>query len=153
MRDNFMDNFVIEKMSMNTVQGASDVEYRCFTDPWSTNLLKKELDNDMAHYFVILDDNKVVAYCGYWDIVDDAQIMNVAVDPSYRGKGLSNRLLDTMIESAKKDNMLTMSLEVRVSNKVAISLYEKYGFVTEGRRKGYYADNGEDAYIMYKYFK
>lgn len=142
----------IECMDINNVAGASDIERMCFTDPWSSTLLQKELENDMAQYYVISLDAEVIAYCGYWNIVDDAQIMNVAVSPAYQGYGIGSMLMDTMIKKSKADDMRTMSLEVRVSNEKAINLYEKYGFVKEGRRKEYYKDNKEDAYIMYKYF-
>ena len=78
-----------------------------------------------------------------------SQIMNVAVDTEYRGKGYGNLLIEEFIREAKSRNLDTMSLEVRVSNEPAIKLYEKYGFEVQGRRKKYYQDNGEDAYIMY----
>lgn len=146
------DNLKIELMDENNVEGASQVEFQCFTDPWSTNLLKKEIENPLAYYIVIKIDEKVVAYAGFWDIAGDAQIMNVAVMPQFQGKKLGDILMKTMIDEAQKKNLESMSLEVRVSNEKAINLYQKYDFEIKGRRKNYYQDNNEDAYIMWKYF-
>lgn len=145
------NHFEIELMNIDNVFGASEVEKRCFTDPWSTELLQKELDNPLSYYIVINDLDKVVAYAGFWNIIDDAQIMNVAVLPEYRGLGIGNMLMENLIEKAQQNHMKTMSLEVRVSNNTALNLYTKYGFNIEGTRKNYYKDNNEDAHIMWKY--
>lgn len=146
------DNLKIELLNENNVDGASQVEFKCFTDPWSTNLLKKEIENPLAYYIVVRLDEEVVAYAGFWDIVGDAQIMNVAVTPQFQGRKIGDILMKAMIEEAQKRKLETMSLEVRVSNEKAINLYQKYDFEIQGRRKNYYQDNNEDAYIMWKYF-
>jgi len=103
-------------------------------------------------FLVIKKDDRIVSYGAFWYIVDDAQIMNVAVDIDYKGMKISHILMDEMIKRARDKNMATMSLEVRVSNEVAINLYKGHGFEIVGVRKQYYQDNKEDAYIMYKYF-
>lgn len=148
-----MENeFKIEAMDETNVYGASQVEFKCFTDPLSTTLLKKELENPLAHYIVVKSScDNVIAYAGFWTISGDAQIMNVAVDPDFRRRHIGDMLIEKMIEMAESENLQTMSLEVRVSNEAAISLYKKYKFEIQGRRKNYYQDNNEDAYIMWKY--
>ena len=82
--------------------------------------------------------------------VDAWHIMNVAVDPDYRRRGIATRLLESVFESTRDDQRRGYTLEVRVSNDRAISLYEKLGFVRQGIRRGYYTDNREDALIMWE---
>ncbi|MBC7256102.1 MAG: ribosomal protein S18-alanine N-acetyltransferase, partial [Chloroflexi bacterium] len=85
---------------------------------------------------------------GYWRVVDEGHICTLAVRQAWRGRGLGELLLLSLIEHALSSGIEMMTLEVRVSNAVAQSLYQKYGFERLGRRKGYYGDNGEDAWIM-----
>jgi ribosomal-protein-alanine N-acetyltransferase len=94
-------------------------------------------------------NGQVAGYCGFWLILDEAHITNIAVHPEFRGKGYGKRLLQYVMERARRLGALKMTLEVRVSNHVAQSLYEKMGFVRSGVRKGYYTDNKEDALIMW----
>lgn len=144
-----MEGVKILKMSKEHIEEVLEIEKRCFTDAWTRKMFEDELLNPLAYYIVLVQDENIVGYAGFWDIIDDAQIMNVAVDTEYRGKGYGNLLIEEFIREAKDRNLDTMSLEVRVSNEPAIKLYEKYGFEIQGRRKKYYQDNGEDAYIMY----
>lgn len=90
----------------------------------------------------------VVGYCGFWIAADEAHISTIAVDPKHRAHGLGQLLLVTAIERAIQLNARLMSLEVRVSNFAAQSLYHKYGFKVVGSRPRYYSDNREDALIM-----
>jgi ribosomal-protein-alanine N-acetyltransferase len=90
----------------------------------------------------------VLGYGGFWLMVDEAHISTIAVHPMWRGRGLGEMALVAMIEAAILRGAAEVTLEVRVSNGVAQSLYRKYAFVQVGRRKGYYQDNGEDALIM-----
>ena len=90
----------------------------------------------------------LLAYGGFWMIVDEAHISTLAVHPEWRGRGLGELLLVSLIEAALLRGAAEATLEVRVSNEVAQSLYRKHDFVQVGRRKGYYTDNREDALIM-----
>lgn len=90
----------------------------------------------------------VVGYCGFWIAGDEAHISTIAVDPEYRRRGVGQLLLVTAIERAIQLNARLMSLEVRVSNITAQSLYHKYGFKVVGSQPRYYSDNREDALIM-----
>jgi len=96
-------------------------------------------------------DNKIVGYGGFWVVVDEGHITNIAVHPEYRSKGIGSKIMEGLIELAKKNGIISMTLEVRESNIVAQHLYAKFGFRPLGRRKGYYQDNNEDAIIMWKY--
>ncbi len=91
---------------------------------------------------------KIVGAAGFWMMVDEAHITTIAVRNTHRGRGLGELLLVQAIDMARAMNAQVVTLEVRVSNTVAQDLYEKYGFVKMGVRKGYYTDNGEDAFIM-----
>jgi ribosomal-protein-alanine N-acetyltransferase len=94
------------------------------------------------------EHNPVLGYAGFWMLVDDAHIATIAVHPQWRGRGLGELLLLSLLEHAAKTDAVRATLEVRVSNHVARDLYSKYGFAIVSRRKHYYADNNEDAYLM-----
>ena len=90
----------------------------------------------------------IVGFAGIWLMVDEAHLVTIAVGPGQRGRGLGELLLISMLDLACILGARVMTLEVRVSNHVAQSLYRKYGFKNEGVRRRYYSDNGEDALIM-----
>lgn len=90
----------------------------------------------------------VIAYSGFWHVADEAHISTIAVHPDWRGKKLGELLLWSMIRQAIRHQAAHVTLEVRVSNSLAQNLYRKYGFEINRRRKGYYRDDGEDAYEM-----
>lgn len=126
------------------------VEKLSFPSPWPRQAFYNELVfNRFAHYTVVTVDEKVAGYCGFWLILDEAHITNIAIHPNYRGQGIGEALLDEVMQKARKLGATKMTLEVRISNTVAQSLYQKKGFVQSGIRKGYYTDNQEDAIIMW----
>jgi ribosomal-protein-alanine N-acetyltransferase len=90
----------------------------------------------------------VLGYAGMWLMVDEAHITTIAIRTMWRGKGLGELLLISLIEAAIAVGAQRMTLEVRVSNEAAQKLYRKHGFDQEGTRHRYYSDNNEDAYIM-----
>lgn len=126
------------------------IEKTSFTSPWTKKAFIEELrNNSYAKYAVIEHDNHVVGYCGMWVVMDDAQITTIAIKNEYRGKGLGEQILLHSMNVAKKLGATRVSLEVRVSNEIAKQLYKKLGFVPGGIRKNYYADNQEDALVMW----
>ncbi len=90
----------------------------------------------------------IIGFAGLWLMVDEAHITTIAAHPGYRGRGVGELMLSSLIGIAYTIHAQQMTLEVRVSNYVAQNLYRKYGFKEEGRRRRYYSDNNEDAYIM-----
>lgn len=127
-----------------------EIEQLSFATPWTEEAFHNELKhNPQACYTVAEHRGRVVAYCGMWLIIDEAHVTNIAVHPQFRGKRIGDMLLAYVMALAKVNGMLKMTLEVRPSNKVAINLYEKYGFVHQGTRPRYYRDNDEDAWIMW----
>lgn len=91
----------------------------------------------------------IVGYGGLWLTVDDAHVTTIAVDPTHRGRGVGELLLNALIDQAYELGARQITLEVRVSNTAAQHLYLKYGFQPTGTRRRYYTDNGEDALIMW----
>lgn len=145
-----MTEMTIEKMALCHIRAIIEIERSCFSDPWSEEMFLSELSNKNAAYFVCISDGEVAGYIGYCFAADEADITNVAVKPSKRRMGIGSQLMEYALLSAYEQGIRFMALEVRVSNKKAISLYEKYGFIKAGIRKRYYSDNGEDAHIMTK---
>ncbi|MBE7092682.1 MAG: ribosomal-protein-alanine N-acetyltransferase [Clostridiales bacterium] len=124
------------------------IEKDSFKEPWSKDAYEKEINNPLSTICVITVNDEVVAYGGFWKILDEGDINNIAVKKEYRGKGFGKMLMNALTEEAKEQNIKAMTLEVRVSNKSAIELYKKFGFVEAGVRKKYYSDS-EDALIMW----
>ena len=91
----------------------------------------------------------IIGFAGMWALYDEAHVTTIGVDPTHRGRGLGELLLATMFDEAIRRGAAWLTLEVRVSNEPALALYRKYGFAVQGRRKRYYSDNNEDAYIMW----
>lgn len=97
---------------------------------------------DEHKYLVAKDEEKVIGYIGVEKILDEVHIINMAVHPDYRGKGIGKRLMQHVLNDEE-----VFFLEVRVSNETAKNIYERYGFKVLNTRKQYYAD-GEDAFVM-----
>ena len=148
-----INNLIIEEMKENDIDGVFEVEKNCFEDYWSKDSFKKELSNNLAKYLVAKIDNKVVGYVGIWFVVDEGHITNVAVHEDYRGQKIGDQLIKELVQVCKNNKIISMTLEVRVSNVVAQNLYKKYGFKLSGIRKEYYSDNKEDAMIMWNDIK
>lgn len=142
-------DYEILPMTEQHVLGIKKVDDMCFESPWSLKSFESELDNPIAFYWVAVHEGEVIGYCGYWWTFGEAQITNIAVSPSFRQKGVASALMDKVIENCKDTDVYSITLEVRVSNNAAISMYEKYGFERVGLRPKYY-DNKEDALLMTK---
>lgn len=141
----------IRKMSVEDLNVVEEMERILFSSPWSYEDFLYELnENAFSHNFVVEDHNEIVGYVGLWIMYDQSQITTIGVHPSYQRKGIGSMMMKKMIEESLAHQCLNMSLEVRVSNDKAISLYKKYGFETVALRKNYYEDNHEDAYLMIK---
>ena len=141
-------------MNIEDINQVMVIEHESFTIPWSRDAFYNELvQNQFAVYLVLEVEGRVVGYCGVWIVVDEAHITNIALLPEYRGRKLGEALLMNVIEVAKEKGAKTMTLEVRMTNTIAQSLYRKLGFQGGGIRKNYYTDNHEDALVMWVNFK
>jgi len=126
------------------------IEQISLPSPWSKELFEAELKRPQARYFVAEEGSRVAGYMGYWEAPQEAHIINLAVAPDFRKKGLGVALLDHVLEFARKTGAALATLEVRESNVAARGLYEKCGFKFVAIRKKYYVDNQEDAVVMIK---
>ncbi len=142
---------LIRKMDIDDLNQVVALEEQLFTSSWSyKDFLYELLENDFSFNYVIEDDLKIVGYVGVWMMYEQAQITTIGVAPDYQRQGLGRNMLETIIALTQKHGCEMMSLEVRISNDKAISLYESLGFHKEKIRKNYYQDNQEDAYLMIK---
>ncbi len=122
------------------------IELACFKQPWSLESLRSDIcDNEFSYYIVAEVDGVAAGYCGIHIIYNEGHILNVAVLPEYRKRGVGRGLLETIF---MQTGLPYYTLEVRVSNEDAIGLYTKLGFITLGKRPRYYGN--EDALIMWK---
>lgn len=137
-------------MDSSHVRPVAELEKQCFVDPWSEQSVSSELENPLSLWVVALDGQKVVGYVGSQSVLGWADMMNLAVDPSYRRRGIAEALVNALIVQLHQNEVTCLTLEVRASNVPAISLYEKLGFACVGRRPNYYRNPKEDAFIMRK---
>lgn len=144
------EKLVIRKMEKKHIEEVYQIEELSFFTPWSKKSILTEVENPIGRYIVIEEDEKVVAYGGFWLVLPEANINNVAVIPSHRGRGISKILMNELIAMAKSEGAKELYLEVRSSNRVAQNLYRSLGFAMIGLRSGYYVDTEEDAIVMLK---
>ena len=138
----------LRKMTMEDVESLFEIEMKCFTDPWSENMVRDLVDSTWDEVWV-LEEERILGYINYRFIAGEGELMRIAVLPEYRGHGYSKILMDVMMESAAKNQITDLTLEVRAGNESAIGLYKTYGFVSEAVRKNYYHNPTEDALIMW----
>ncbi|ULT57297.1 ribosomal protein S18-alanine N-acetyltransferase [Neobacillus drentensis] len=145
-----VDSYVFRFMREEDIDQVLEVEHASFTTPWSREAFFNEIHNNKFAVYIVLEENeKIVGYCGTWVVIDEAHVTNIAIRPEYRGKKLGEALLSKLISTTREMGVRSMTLEVRVTNHVAQSLYRKFGFQNGGIRKNYYSDNQEDALIMW----
>jgi ribosomal-protein-alanine N-acetyltransferase len=160
--------YIVEPMRLADVEQVLDIERVAFPAPWSARAYRYEItENEHStmivvrfaphwarrlvqrlHLLLSAEPSPVLGYAGFWLLVDDAHISTIAVHPEWRHRGLGELLLLSLLEQATKQGAQRATLEVRVSNQEAQGLYHKYGFEVVSRRRRYYSDNNEDAFIM-----
>jgi ribosomal-protein-alanine N-acetyltransferase len=139
----------VRRLSYSDLPGVIATERRAFPTPWSLAMFVLELSKPSGICLAAEGPAGIVGYliCSRYDTV--WHIMNIAVDPDHRRRGIASQLLDRLFERVG-DDQAQYTLEVRESNDGAISLYERFGFRAAGTRRRYYQDNGEDALIMWR---
>jgi ribosomal-protein-alanine N-acetyltransferase len=143
----------IRRLTLADLGEIERIERRSYPTPWSRSMFAGELAKPSSICLGAIDadaDGRLVAYLVISRYVDAWHVMNVAVDPPYRRRGIAWRLLEELFRLTEGDPQRGYTLEVRVSNAAAISLYEQMGFQPTGLRRGYYTDNKEDALVMWK---
>ena len=140
----------ILEMKAEHVPQVAELEMLCFADPWSQMSIESELKNVWSCWLVAVEGDQVVGYIGSQTAIDETDVMNVAVHPNFRRRGIAESLIGYLSEALKKRGSHALMLEVRASNAPAIRLYEKMGFHQVGCRKNYYRNPKEDALILRK---
>jgi ribosomal-protein-alanine N-acetyltransferase len=160
-------SFSVEPMTLADLDQVMEIERVAFPAPWSVRAYRYELTRNQHSVFLVvreasgLDSHRwgllrrlhlrkpgtVLGYAGCWLLVDECHVSTIAVRPDWRRQGLGELLLVSLIERGMELGALRATLEVRISNQAAQSLYHKCGFEIVALRRRYYADN-EDAYIM-----
>lgn len=131
------------------VAQVAQLEIICFgTEAWSEKSVASELENDLSYWLVAEDDGTVAGYVGSQTVMDETDMMNVAVHPDYRRQGIAEELVTALIRALKEKGSHCLTLEVRASNLPAQKLYEKLGFDQIGLRRNYYRNPREDALIL-----
>ena len=141
---------MIEKMNAAHVPQIAQLEKLCFSDPWSENSIASELNSRLSDWLVVTEGEQVVAYVGSQTVIDSSDMMNIAVHPDFRRRGIAEMLVAALEEQLRQRGSKMLLLEVRDSNAPAIALYEKLGFHQAGLRKNYYRNPKEDARILRK---
>ena len=141
---------ILETMNAAHVAQIAALEKIFFSDPWSERSIASELDNKLAFWLVATEGETVAGYIGSQTVMEETDMMNVAVHPDYRRQGIAEALVSGLVEHLKAMGSHCLTLEVRASNAPAIALYEKLGFAEIGRRKNYYRNPREDALILRK---
>ena len=146
------DSIFIRQACQADLMAISRIEQACFAIPWSEDSLRSDLARPEIARLWVADSitHGVVGYIACYKAADTAQINNLAVLPGFRCLGIGQRLLEKLLDWALSSHISTVDLEVRPSNRSAIHLYAKAGFSVVGIRRGYYANNQEDAHIMLK---
>ena len=140
----------IRDLRLGDLAAVETIEQRAYRTPWSRSMFASELAKSSSICLGAVEGDRLVGYVINSRYVDAWHVMNVAVDPDYQRRGIATRLLERLFELTGDDDGRGYTLEVRVSNREAIRLYEKLGFERRGTRRAYYTDNREDALIMWR---
>ena len=144
-----MDDVIIRPMNAGDLDAVAAIEAATFARPWSRQSFQQELERNVAARYLVAEKNgQTVGYAGAWIILDESHITNIAVAEAERGQGIGRKLTEALMQYLSNLGAAYATLEVRVSNERAQHLYKSLGFVSVGKRKRYYEDNNEDAFLM-----
>ena len=141
---------MILEMKPEHVSAVAQLEALCFRDPWSERSIASELTNKLSCWLVAVENGVVAGYIGSQTVLDESDMMNVAVHPDFRRRGIAEALVTALCDALKEKGSVSLTLEVRASNDPAQALYEKLDFEQVGRRPNYYRNPKEDALILRK---
>ena len=139
------------EMSYDDIPEIARMEEKYFSTPWSEAGIGHYMDAGNTIFIVAKHDEKIVGYAAVMQVLDEADLVSIAVDDKYRQIGIAGEILDIIYDMAPAKGIAKIHLEVRESNEPAISLYERDGFVRDGLRKDFYKKPVEDALLYTKY--
>ena len=138
----------LSRLGSGHARALAELEARCFPDPWNEAAFAAAFSRPAFAAFGLFEDGELAAYATFHFLDEEFEVLNVAVAPERRGRGLATRLFADVLQGADKMGMKRGYLEVRAGNVPAKRLYQRHGFVVVGKRKRYYSDTGEDALVM-----
>ena len=147
----------IVSMTAEHVSRLAELEKLCFSEPWSEKSLTEEIDNPAACFLVAMQQDEVLGYGGMHTVLGyggmhtvfgESYVDNIAVFPEFRGHGVGRTLMEALIEKARENGGVFITLEVRTSNLPAIAMYRSLGFTEAGVRRNFYTEPREDALIF-----
>ncbi len=142
----------ISPMRRRHLRSVLRIESQVYPRPWTHSLFVSELALRSTRVYTVAKVGRdVVGYAGLMMSLSDGHVTTIAVDPAWHGQGIGTRLLLALVRAAIERDASALTLEVRLSNARARDLYRRFGFAAVGVRKGYYADTGEDALVMWAY--
>lgn len=147
------ERFLIRPMTPDDMPEVMEIERVAFTNPWSPELLRRELTHDWSTILLAEEElapgvRRLLGFSIFWVVHDELHILNVATDPSQRRRGVARQVMDATLERGRQRRCTMATLEVRRSNEAALSLYRALGFRAVGVRPNYYVDEAEDAIVM-----
>ena len=140
----------VRGLQLRDLSAIEEIERAAYPTPWSRSMFAGELAKPSSICLGAFFDNRLIGYLIVSRYVDAWHVMNIAVTPEFRRRGIASTLLGQLFDLTGDDDRRGYTLEVRISNGGAIALYERLGFESRGVRRGYYTDNREDALIMWK---
>jgi [ribosomal protein S18]-alanine N-acetyltransferase len=149
-----LSNMLVRRMQVQDLERVHEIDRLSFTLPWPKKSYIFELEQRdvawcwVAEMFQPDQTALIVGMAVVWQVVEEAHIATIAVDPDFRNQGIGKKLMATILYHAKQAGMRSMTLEVRETNEIAQDMYLKFGFEVKGRRHRYYHDTKEDALIM-----
>jgi len=149
MSEQYKD-LTIERMKEGDLEEVLGIEKKSFSDPWTRESFLEDINKDFTYPAVARKDGELVAYTCLWKIEDELQIANIAVDKEHRRQGIAQKLMEWIMEQGLKQKCKSVTLDVSVSNSIALTLYRKFGFEQICTRTNYYRFPVEDAIIMEK---
>jgi len=128
------------------------IEEQSFTNPWTREMYRAELENRGVSYCYLAKDHAggVVGFCSFWRVLDELHINNLAVEPRHRRAGVATALLERVLGDGVTLGATRATLEVRQSNQAARQLYERFGFAVTSVRRSYYTKPVEDALVLWR---
>jgi [ribosomal protein S18]-alanine N-acetyltransferase len=145
-----VNSITLKKIDKTLLPQVLKLDRICFNGLWTEEGYQREIDSPNSELIAITIDNHLIGYGCFWAIVDEAHVTIIGIHPDYQRQGLGKMILLVLLDRACQREMRHATLEVRISNRSAISLYEKFQFKVAGQRKKYYADTGEDALILWR---
>jgi len=142
-----MSEITLRPATVDDAALLAEMEKQCFSDPWDVYAFENILRNPAALFIIAEEDGLAVGYSGMTVVMDECDIINIAVIESHRRRGIGRKMVSSVLDVCKKHSVANVYLEHRESNTPAAALYESFGFVPYGRRKKYYKAPVEDAIL------